>query len=62
VIIEMTDLEAIEILYNLAIRQMRGPVTDQELDAIFYVRALLARKNQIRDQSGQDARDKGQWR
>jgi hypothetical protein len=60
----VTDLEAIEIIYNLAVRSMRGPLPDRELDAIFHVRALLARKNQIIDYGEYgDSRDEAaEWR
>lgn len=37
----MTNEEAIGIVYNLAIRSLRTPLTDDELDALFKVRAML---------------------
>jgi hypothetical protein len=38
----MTDKEAIEIVYNLTIKLLRLPVTDQELDALLKVRAIVS--------------------
>jgi hypothetical protein len=40
----MSNEEAIAIVYNLTIRFLRLPVTDQELDALFKVRAMVSQQ------------------
>jgi hypothetical protein len=42
---EMTDLEAIQKVYDLAIKFLRLPVADDQLDALFKVRAMLMMKD-----------------
>jgi hypothetical protein len=37
----MTELEAIRIVYNLAVKLLRLPVEDNELDALFKVREMV---------------------
>jgi hypothetical protein len=37
----MTELEAIRIVYNLAVKLLRLPVGDDELDALFKVREMV---------------------
>lgn len=37
----MTDLEAIQKVYELAIRFLKSPLTDTELDALFKVRRMV---------------------
>lgn len=37
----MTNEDAIGIVYNLAVKFIRLPLTDEELDALFKVRTML---------------------
>jgi hypothetical protein len=37
----MNDQLAVEIIYNLVVKFMRGPLDDRSLDAIFHVRAMI---------------------
>jgi hypothetical protein len=41
---QMMDLEAIRMVYELAIKAIRGPVTDEQLDALFKVREMVMGK------------------
>lgn len=41
----MTDEEAIGIVYHLAIKFLKTPLTDEELDALFKVRSMLEKKD-----------------
>jgi hypothetical protein len=42
----MDDQLAVEIIYNLVVKFMRGPLDDRSLDALFHVRAMIeARKD-----------------
>lgn len=41
---EMTDLEAIRKVYELAIRHLKLPIADDQLDALFKVREMVMGK------------------
>lgn len=38
---QMTDLEAIRKVYDLAVKFLKTPVTDDQLDALFKVRRMV---------------------
>jgi hypothetical protein len=40
----MTDMEAIRKVYDLAVKFLKTPLTDDELDALFQVRAMVMGK------------------
>lgn len=42
---KMTDLEAIRKVYDLAIKYMKLPVADDQLDALFKVRKMVMKEN-----------------
>jgi hypothetical protein len=42
---EMTDLEAIQKVYELAIKYLKLPVADDQLDALFMVRELVMKES-----------------
>jgi hypothetical protein len=37
----MTDSEAIRTVYDLAVKFLKSPLTDDELDALFKVRSMV---------------------
>jgi hypothetical protein len=39
----MTERKAIEIVYNLTIKFLRTPLTDEQLDALFKVREMVTK-------------------
>jgi hypothetical protein len=42
---EMTDLEAIRKVYELAIKHLKLPVADDQLDALFKVREMVMKES-----------------
>jgi hypothetical protein len=42
---EMTDLEAIQKVYELAIKHLKLPVADDQLDALFKVREMVMKES-----------------